>query len=82
MPRKKKEETVEPEVVVEETVQIMKETEEMLEKVTKEKQDFNEPGIVIFPCPKCGKTKIKRTHHERMIATKYKCSNCGFEGPN
>lgn len=60
------------------------ETEEMLEKVEKpsEEGEFSEHGSVVFPCPQCGKSKIKRTFHERKIATKYKCPNCGFVGPN
>lgn len=37
---------------------------------------------VTFPCPNCGKANIVRTAHERSIAAKYKCPECGFEGPN
>jgi len=39
-------------------------------------------GGVMFPCPKCGETKIVRTFYEREIATKYVCPLCNFEGPN
>jgi predicted RNA-binding Zn-ribbon protein involved in translation (DUF1610 family) len=39
-------------------------------------------GNVTFKCPQCGKTKIKRTAHDKQIATPYKCEECGFEGPN
>ena len=39
-------------------------------------------GSVKFQCPKCGKTEIIRCKHCRAIAAKYKCHECGFEGPN
>ena len=41
-------------------------------------------GAVEFKCPKCGKGTIKRSFHERQLATKYICPNedCKFEGPN
>ena len=42
----------------------------------------NSEGTAIFPCPKCGKAKIVRTKHERTIAAKYTCPECGFTGPN
>ncbi|MBW2984857.1 DUF1610 domain-containing protein [Candidatus Woesearchaeota archaeon] len=35
-----------------------------------------------FPCPNCGKAEIVRCAHCREIATKYKCPQCQFEGPN
>ena len=35
----------------------------------------------IFNCPKCSKFEVVRCGHCRKIATKYKCSECGFEGP-
>jgi len=42
----------------------------------------NDSGSVQFPCPKCGKTTIVRSTLARKNAMKYKCSECGFEGPN
>jgi predicted RNA-binding Zn-ribbon protein involved in translation (DUF1610 family) len=42
----------------------------------------SEEGSVRFMCPACGKAEIVRTPHERKIAAKYKCPECGFEGPN
>ena len=58
-------------------------TEELFEKIESlTTQDFQGAGSVTFLCPRCGKGKIRRTHHERKIATKYHCSSCGFEGPN
>ncbi|MBW2969965.1 RNA-binding protein [Candidatus Woesearchaeota archaeon] len=41
-----------------------------------------ERGTVLFKCPSCLKYDIKRTAHERKIATKYTCPLCGFTGPN
>lgn len=35
----------------------------------------------IFDCPKCDKGEIVRCGDCRKIATKYKCPECGFEGP-
>ncbi|MBN1644945.1 DUF1610 domain-containing protein [Candidatus Woesearchaeota archaeon] len=47
------------------------------------KEDItNQRGTVKFMCPKCGKTEIIRCPHCKKIAAKYKCSACGFEGPN
>jgi len=46
------------------------------------KQIANEPGNVKFMCPNCGKFQIVRCRHCRKIAAKYKCPECGFEGPN
>ncbi|HLD02373.1 MAG TPA: zinc finger domain-containing protein [Candidatus Nanoarchaeia archaeon] len=42
----------------------------------------NQKGSVLFKCPSCGKTDVKRSFRSRVIATKYKCTDCGFEGPN
>jgi len=39
-------------------------------------------GAVKFPCPKCKKSEIVRCRKCREIAAKYKCPDCGFEGPN
>ncbi|MCB9358338.1 RNA-binding protein [Candidatus Woesearchaeota archaeon] len=41
-----------------------------------------EQGNVTFKCPACGKEEIIRSKHDRQIAAPYKCSKCGFEGPN
>lgn len=47
------------------------------------KQDItNDPGSVRFPCPACAKTEIIRCKSCRQLAAKYKCHECGFEGPN
>ena len=37
---------------------------------------------VKFICPNCGKKEIIRCSHCRRVAAKYKCPECGFEGPN
>ena len=42
----------------------------------------NDPGAVAFKCPNCGKQEIVRCTHCRQIVAKYKCPECGFEGPN
>ena len=39
-------------------------------------------GAVKFPCPKCKKREIIRCKNCRETAAKYKCPECGFEGPN
>jgi hypothetical protein len=39
-------------------------------------------GVVKFLCPKCSKPEIIRCKHCREIVAKYKCPECGFEGPN
>jgi len=41
----------------------------------------NDKGTVVFNCPAC-KEKIVRCSNCRKIAAKYKCSSCGFVGPN
>ncbi len=38
-------------------------------------------GSTSFYCPKCGKYLIVRCGSCRKSAIKYKCPNCGFEGP-
>ncbi|MBU0979458.1 MAG: DUF1610 domain-containing protein [Nanoarchaeota archaeon] len=43
---------------------------------------INDPGSVRFKCPNCGKTEILRTKHQRETVVRYKCHECGFEGPN
>lgn len=42
----------------------------------------NTIGSTRFMCPKCAKIEIVRCVYCRTIATKYKCTGCGFEGPN
>jgi len=42
----------------------------------------NDSGNVKFPCPKCGEYEIVRSRKAREIVARYKCPNCGFEGPN
>ena len=42
----------------------------------------NDVGSVRFPCPGCGNTEIVRCKHCRQIVVRYKCYECGFEGPN
>jgi len=42
----------------------------------------NDVGSVKFQCPSCGKYTIIRCSKCRKIVTKYKCPECGFEGPN
>ncbi len=42
----------------------------------------NMHGSVRFMCPNCGKHEIVRCRHCREISSKYKCPECGFDGPN
>jgi len=46
------------------------------------KQITNIAGTVQFLCPKCGKGQIVRSKEARKQATKYRCPECGFVGPN
>ncbi len=43
---------------------------------------LNIEGASVFECPSCGEVEIVRCGQCRKIAAKYKCSKCGFEGPN
>ncbi|MBS3097684.1 DUF1610 domain-containing protein [Candidatus Woesearchaeota archaeon] len=43
---------------------------------------INVGGTTQFLCPNCSKTTIIRCKHCRKIVAKYKCHECGFEGPN
>jgi len=36
---------------------------------------------VEFKCSECGNVKIVRCNNCRATSTKYKCPECGFEGP-
>ncbi|MFH1212039.1 MAG: zinc finger domain-containing protein [Candidatus Woesearchaeota archaeon] len=42
----------------------------------------NDRGSAVFLCPSCSKGTICRSRKARDIVIKYKCSECGFEGPN
>lgn len=42
----------------------------------------NMAGSIVFDCPSCHKAKIVRCNNCRNRAVKYKCPECGFEGPN
>lgn len=42
----------------------------------------NNKGSTIFKCPSCGKQEIIRCSKCRETVAKYKCPECGFEGPN
>ncbi len=46
------------------------------------KKITNIEGSTVFKCPKCLKSDIVRCGHCREIVAKYKCPQCGFEGPN
>jgi len=39
------------------------------------------PHSTSFKCPKCNSYLIVRCGDCRRSAVKYKCPNCGFEGP-
>jgi Zn-ribbon RNA-binding protein len=42
----------------------------------------NDPGSVVFTCPKCGQYEMSRCKRCRQIVAKYNCPSCNFEGPN
>lgn len=46
------------------------------------KRVTNTGGTVNFTCPSCEKAVIVRCRHCRETAQKYRCTECGFEGPN
>ncbi|MBU4500988.1 MAG: DUF1610 domain-containing protein [Nanoarchaeota archaeon] len=46
------------------------------------KEITNDLGATQFKCPECGKAEIVRCKNCREIGARYKCSACGFEGPN
>lgn len=46
------------------------------------KRISNISGTVKFQCPSCGKYEMIRCKPCRVQARKYKCPECGFEGPN
>ncbi|MBD3163723.1 RNA-binding protein [Candidatus Woesearchaeota archaeon] len=56
--------------------------EEKLVCTTCRQRLANDHGRAIFECPKCGEETIIRCSQCRKLAVKYKCSKCGFEGPN
>lgn len=43
---------------------------------------MNDKGSTKFACPNCGKYEIVRGSKARETVSKYKCPECGFEGPN
>ncbi|MFH1506513.1 MAG: zinc finger domain-containing protein [archaeon] len=53
-----------------------------LECISCKKRLTNDKGSVRFMCPSCGKHEIIRCKKCRQIVVKYKCPECGFEGPN
>ncbi|MBS3108223.1 DUF1610 domain-containing protein [Candidatus Woesearchaeota archaeon] len=46
------------------------------------KEITNDTGSVEFKCPGCNKQVIIRCSQCKKLATKYKCKECGFSGPN
>jgi len=46
------------------------------------KKVLGDPEKTEFPCPKCGKQILTRCGHCRAVVAKFKCPECGFEGPN
>jgi len=42
----------------------------------------NVKGSTRFMCPECGKYEIIRCGQCKRLGAKYKCAECGFEGPN
>ena len=50
--------------------------------ISTKKKVTNTEGVSQFDCPSCGKHRIVRSRHARVIAAKYKCPQRGFEGPN
>jgi len=42
----------------------------------------NIKGSTSFKCPNCNKHEITRCGHCKILASKYLCSVCSFEGPN
>jgi Zn-ribbon RNA-binding protein len=43
---------------------------------------INDKGSVIFKCPNCLQADIVRSNKCRVLAARYVCPSCGFEGPN
>ncbi|MFW6449589.1 MAG: zinc finger domain-containing protein [Nanoarchaeota archaeon] len=42
----------------------------------------NDIGSTRFNCPSCGNVEVVRCYDCRKLGTRYKCHECGFEGPN
>ncbi|MBT4540911.1 RNA-binding protein [Candidatus Woesearchaeota archaeon] len=42
----------------------------------------NDGGSVRFKCPSCSKYELVRCKACRVNIVRYKCAECGFEGPN
>ena len=57
-------------------------TEEKLVCGSCNKRLSNDSGRAMFQCPKCGDETIIRCSECRKLAVKYKCTKCGFIGPN
>ncbi|RLG18975.1 RNA-binding protein [Nanoarchaeota archaeon] len=45
------------------------------------KEITNDVHAVFFNCPNCGEFVVARCGMCRKKGVKYKCPNCGFEGP-
>ena len=41
----------------------------------------SETDWVEFKCPGCGKANVIRCNKCKRLENKYKCPDCGFEGP-
>ena len=50
--------------------------------ISTKKRIDNDPGAVIFMCPKCNDYEIVRSAYARKNAIKYTCPRCNFCGPN
>ncbi len=46
------------------------------------KKIVNDPGAVVFKCPKCADMELVRCTNCRSNAVKYHCASCEFTGPN
>jgi predicted RNA-binding Zn-ribbon protein involved in translation (DUF1610 family) len=55
---------------------------EPLTCISCKKRVTNTEGSASFKCPACGVYDFVRCKHCRELAAKYRCPNCGFEGPN
>lgn len=75
---KKKEETKEEQATQQTSTAVLKGDKCISCKVS----IVNDTAATRFPCPNCGKHIIIRCSKCRKIVAKYKCPECGFEGPN
>tara|TARA_Y100000310_G_C20436031_1_gene693770 strand:+ start:415 stop:597 length:183 start_codon:yes stop_codon:yes gene_type:complete len=60
----------------------VKAMEKILKCSATNKELVNDKGSVVFKCPNCLDAEIIRSFKSRVLATKYVCPKCGFEGPN